>query len=121
MVASRIIGPSSEASGNINIPEFTQQAKLGLLLFDDNCASCHGKNATGGQSGPPLNRDIYNPGHHGDGSFQRAAKRGVPRHHWNFGDMPPQPKITESQMTSIIFYVRELQMANGTFFREHKM
>ena len=54
-------------------------------------------------------------------AFRLAAKRGVQRHHWNFGNMPQQPQVNEKQMESVVFYVRELQMANGIFYQEHKM
>lgn len=42
-----------------------------------------------------------------------AAKRCVPRHHWDFGNMPPVPEVGERSLQQIITYVRELQQANG--------
>jgi len=56
---------------------------------------------------------IYEPGHHGDISFQRAAEFGVKAHHWRFGDMPPVPGISADQVSLLVRYVRELQRANG--------
>jgi mono/diheme cytochrome c family protein len=106
---------------DVKVPELSKGAAKGKQLFDDNCASCHGPNASGGKGGPPLIHNIYNPGHHDDGSFQRAAKNGVPGHHWQFGNMPPQPQINPGQMAEMIVYVREVQMANGIFYQEHKM
>jgi len=35
--------------------------------------------------------------------------------------MPPQPQVTPGQIAEIVFYVREVQMANGIFFQQHKM
>jgi hypothetical protein len=35
--------------------------------------------------------------------------------------MPAQPQVSDSQMTAIIRYVRELQRANGIIYRRHRM
>jgi hypothetical protein len=56
---------------------------------------------------------IYEPGHHGDESFQRAAAQGVRAHHWRFGNMPPVEGVTRSDVKMIISYVRDLQRATG--------
>ena len=103
------------------IPEFSPIALAGQSAFDANCANCHGENAAGTGQGPPLLNDIYNPGHHPDAAFQSAVRRGVPRHHWPFGDMPAQPQVTDEQLAQIVRYVRELQQANGIVYREHRM
>ena len=105
----------------VTVPTFTQVAIIGEKLYSKNCAACHGLNAAGTQNGPPLVHDIYNPGHHADAAFFIAAKRGVRSHHWPFGDMPPQPQVTSKDLTAITRYVRELQTANGIFYRPHKM
>lgn len=65
--------------------------------------------------------DIYNPGHHADEAFLRAARNGVQQHHWRFGDMPPQPQVSDEQLVQIVRYVRELQQANGIRFKPHRM
>lgn len=103
------------------VPAFTAEARAGEAAFDENCASCHGLNASGTDKGPPLVHDIYNPGHHGDAAFALAAMRGVRAHHWRFGDMPPQPQVSRDEIEKIVAYVRELQAANGIRYREHKM
>ena len=122
VVVSKIVNPSSGAiTVDVKVPVLTKQATLGKSDFDENCAACHGENAAGSENGPPLVHKVYNPGHHADMAFQLAAKRGVQRHHWNFGNMPPQPQVNEQQVSSIVFYIRELQMANGIFYQEHKM
>ena len=97
------------------------EATEGRKLFDANCATCHGKNAAGTDKGPPLIHDFYNPGHHSDAAFYFAAARGVRQHHWHFGDMPPQPQVTQDDLTGIIRYVREMQVANGITYRQHQM
>ncbi|MBV7377807.1 c-type cytochrome [Maritimibacter dapengensis] len=100
---------------SISLPDsLSQEAKIGKTAFDAVCAACHGENATGiDGSGPPLVHKIYEPGHHGDMSFQLAVQRGVPAHHWKFGDMPPQEGLTQGDVSAITTYVRELQQANG--------
>ena len=100
---------------NVLLPEtLSQNAQIGQLGFEAKCATCHGVNAAG-QDGvaPPLVHIIYEPSHHGDEAFQRAAAMGVRGHHWPFGDMPPVEGVTRGDVTMIIAYIRELQRANG--------
>jgi len=100
---------------NVLLPEtLSQNAQIGKLGFEAKCADCHGVNAAG-QDGvaPPLIHIIYEPSHHGDEAFQRAADMGVRGHHWPFGDMPPVEGVTRGDITMIIAYIRELQRANG--------
>ncbi len=97
------------------VPEgFSQNAQLGRKGFEAVCASCHGVNAAGKDGfGPPLVHKIYEPNHHGDEAFQMAVARGVPAHHWRFGDMPPQQGLSRQDVAYITEYIRELQRANG--------
>ena len=85
----------------------------GVAIFDKNCARCHGRAAAGGPGGPPLVHRIYEPGHHADAAFHLAVRRGVRAHHWNFGNMPAIPGVTEAEVEQIIAYVRALQAAAG--------
>ena len=105
----------------VKVPELSALAINGEKAFNKNCMVCHGKNASGTDKGPPLVHDIYNPGHHADMSFYLAVRRGTRRHHWPFGDMPPQPHVTKKQVEAIVHYVRELQRANGIVYRAHHM
>ena len=100
---------------NVLVPEkLSQNAQIGQLGYEAKCAACHGANAAG-QDGvaPPLVHMIYEPSHHGDEAFQRAAAMGVRGHHWPFGEMPPIEGVTRGDVTMIIAYIRELQRANG--------
>ncbi|VAV94083.1 Cytochrome c family protein [hydrothermal vent metagenome] len=108
-------------TADIKIPKLSLTAKKGKLAFENNCISCHGENAAGTDNGPPLVHDIYNPGHHADMAFYRAAKMGTKQHHWTFGDMPSQNQVSKNDVTRIIKYIRELQEANGIVFKEHRM
>lgn len=103
------------ALADVLVPEtLSQNAQIGKIGFEAKCAACHGLNAAG-QDGvaPPLVHIIYEPNHHGDEAFHRAAAIGVRGHHWPFGDMPPVEGINRADVTMIIAYIRELQRANG--------
>ena len=121
--ANRFFSPSikNAQAVAVKVPALSKTARRGEESFSKNCAACHGVNASGTQKGPPLVHDIYNPGHHADGAFLMAARRGVRRHHWPFGNMPPQPQVTDEELKAITQYVRELQTANGIFYRQHRM
>ncbi|WP_390914156.1 c-type cytochrome [Pseudosulfitobacter sp. SM2401] len=109
------IGMEDGVLANVLLPEtLSQNAQIGKFGFEAKCAACHGLNAAG-QDGvaPPLVHIIYEPSHHGDKAFQRAAAMGVRGHHWPFGDMPPVDGINRADVTMIIAYIRELQRANG--------
>lgn len=85
----------------------------GQALFEANCAACHGPVGQGTTSGPPLVHEIYEPGHHSDEAFQLAVARGVPAHHWGFGDMSPVAGLDRDDVADITAYVRDLQREAG--------
>jgi mono/diheme cytochrome c family protein len=85
----------------------------GEALFTQNCSPCHGARALGSEQGPPLVHIIYEPSHHSDESFRRAASLGVVPHHWSFGPMPAITTVTPEQIEQIIGYVRWLQRQAG--------
>ena len=85
----------------------------GSTLFAENCSACHGTDADGTDSGPPLVHKIYEPGHHPDFAFQNAVKNGVISHHWDFGDMSPVAGLSEDEVARIITHIRELQREGG--------
>jgi mono/diheme cytochrome c family protein len=112
---------AEEGHVNVKVPALSAQAQTGERAFAANCVGCHGVNAGGGETGPPLVHDIYNPGHHADMAFAMAVRQGVRQHHWPYGDMPKQPQVSDEDMQAIIRYVRELQVANGIRYRAHRM
>ena len=85
----------------------------GEAKFNAHCAACHGPQASGTQQGPPLVHKIYEPNHHGDGAFLRAAEFGVKAHHWEFGNMPKIEAVSSADVEQIIRYVRWLQRQAG--------
>ncbi|WP_306261461.1 cytochrome c [Pararhizobium sp. IMCC21322] len=110
--------PANTGSGaplaQVTVPQLNSAETAGRVLFDGNCAACHGADAAGRDGmAPPLVHVLYEPSHHADIAFQRAAKLGVRAHHWRFGDMPPVEGVTETDVGKITTYVRALQRANG--------
>ena len=87
----------------------------GSALFNSKCSKCHGLKGVGTDKGPPLVHKIYEPNHHADMSFYRAAERGVRAHHWGFGDMPPVEGVSKDDVSAIIKYIRGLQKEAGIF------
>ena len=89
--------------------------KVGEEKFNANCSRCHGLLANGTGNGPPLVHKIYEPHHHADFAFQRAAAQGVRAHHWKFGNMPKIENVTPEDVRDIIKYIRWLQREAGIY------
>ena len=106
---------------DVEVGNLSSTASKGQLVFNTNCASCHGINAAGGIDGPPLIHNIYNPGHHANASFIRAVRNGVKQHHWQFGDMPPQKHVAFGDMVFLMKFIREVQQQNGIKAMDHQM
>lgn len=123
IVLMKVVSSNKSAKGLVEVamPELTPPAVAGKNAFDANCAQCHGINGAGTDQGPPLIHDIYNPGHHSNRSFLVAVERGVPAHHWRFGNMPPVPDVKRSDIADIVRFIREVQQANGIFYKPHRM
>lgn len=124
IVAAQLADPGDAGASpgrQIVQAQLSPQGTEGRRAYDKVCAACHGFHGAGTSKGPPLIHDIYNPGHHDDTAFVRAARVGVRQHHWRFGDMPAQPQVSADQLTAIVRYVREMQVANGIIARPHSM
>jgi len=106
--------PKSTAPNPVE-PKMTPRLNLGKLNYDAFCAACHGKTGRGTDKGPTFIDQVYRPGHHDDGSFYTAPKKGAGAHHWRFGDMKPVKGVNDKHLSSIIEYVRAVQRANGLF------
>jgi mono/diheme cytochrome c family protein len=89
--------------------------QVGETKFNANCSACHGPRGSGTQQGPPLVHKIYEPNHHGDAAFQRAAAVGVKAHHWEFGNMPKIDTVNATDVDEIIRYIRWQQRQAGIF------
>lgn len=110
------VAACSEATTPASLPaEIPAELQAGEDAFNASCARCHGARALGTNQGPPLVHKIYEPNHHGDAAFYRAAAQGVRAHHWQFGNMPKVDGVSEEDVTQIIRYVRWLQRQAGIF------
>ena len=98
---------------SVVVPALSDDDLAGERAFEQHCMGCHGKNAAGTKSGPPLVHKIYEPSHHSDGAFFRAVRQGVTAHHWHYGHMPILPAVSDPEVAAIVRYVRALQRANG--------
>lgn len=104
---------SSQFASTIMSVEIPDDLAAGEAAFEANCAVCHGTRGLGTDQGPPLVDIIYEPNHHADMAFFMAVGRGVRAHHWQFGDMPPLPDVSNEQVQAIVEYVRFLQRQVG--------
>ena len=102
-----------QAVGSSPVGPVPTEFQIGETTFNANCAACHGKQAAGTDHGPPLVHKIYEPNHHGDPAFQRAASEGVKAHHWQFGNMPKIEAVNPGDVDQIVKYVRWLQRQAG--------
>ena len=46
-------------------------------------------------------------------AFALAVYRGVPQHHWSFGDMPRVDGLNDDDITRLVAFVRENQRTSG--------
>lgn len=106
-------GPSP-ITGLPKNPKVPFQFGRSIQEFQKKCSVCHGKWAEGtADKGPPLIHPYYEPSHHDDDSFFRAALSGVQAHHWHFGDMPPVIGVTNQDIKQIVQFIRWWQRENG--------
>ena len=104
-----------EIRAKLHLPEpgYVADIDRGRTAFRASCAICHGRSGKGSGSGPPLVHKTYEPSHHPDAAFNLAVKNGVQQHHWNFGNMPPQPGVSPESTADITAYIRYLQQLSG--------
>ena len=117
-----ILGAASACSQNGMEPQGTgtvtsapAELREGEQKFNANCSTCHGIGGVGTTQGPPFLHKVYEPNHHGDAAFQRAAVNGVKAHHWQFGDMPKIDAVKPEDVDKIVKYIRWLQKQAGIF------
>ncbi|WP_447980309.1 c-type cytochrome [Candidatus Nitrospira bockiana] len=111
--AALLVPLAGSGAGKSDPSKVPAEFQAGEGKFNAHCARCHGPGGTGTDHGPPLVHKIYEPSHHGDAAFHRAAAAGVRAHHWRFGDMPKIEGVTPEDVEQIIKYVRWLQRQAG--------
>ncbi len=107
--------PTERAPAVVVQQSIPPELSEGETKFNSFCQPCHGPQGQGTNQGPPLVHKIYEPSHHADMAFQRAAAHGVRAHHWKFGNMPKIEGATPEDVTKIIGYIRWLQRQAGIF------
>ena len=85
----------------------------GAALYTENCASCHGAELEGTDLGPSHLSIVYEPGHHGDETFESAIRNGAPQHHFDFGPMPPIEGLDGEEIDAVIQFIRAEQDRRG--------
>ena len=93
--------------------ESPQSGAQGAELYQANCASCHGADLRGTELGPSQLSIVYEPSHHPDDSYRSAIANGVGQHHWNFGNMPALPGLSDTDVDEIIAFIRSEQERQG--------
>ena len=104
---------ASQPKSTVGTGAVPSELRAGEAKFNAHCSACHGPQAAGTQQGPPLVHKIYEPNHHGDAAFLRAAEFGVRAHHWEFGNMTKIEAVSPADVEEIIRYVRWLQRQAG--------
>jgi mono/diheme cytochrome c family protein len=94
-------------------PSASADVVRGAEVYASSCASCHGADLRGTDKGPSHLSIVYEPGHHGDGSFRSAIANGSPQHHWEFGDMEPVEGLSDDDVEAVIAFVRGEQERLG--------
>ncbi len=104
-----------EPQGTGTVASAPVELREGEQKFNANCSLCHGIGGVGTTQGPPFLHKVYEPNHHGDEAFRRAAANGVKAHHWQFGDMPKIEAVKPPDVDHIVKYIRWLQKQAGIF------
>jgi len=81
-----------------------QAAAAGKILFEDNCAKCHGVDANGRRDRPSLRSERVR--HTTDGELAWMLRNGNP-----YKNMPPWSSMPENQRWQIIAFLRTLPPA----------
>ena len=102
-VASASIGAACGADGPTNT------LGRGEAIYGANCAQCHGNDLSGTDRAPSLLEPIYRPDQLSDADVAGAIRNGVDEERWEFGPMPANGAITDTQIDAIIAFVRAEQ------------
>jgi mono/diheme cytochrome c family protein len=81
-----------------------QAAEAGKVIFGENCAKCHGKDADGLHDRPSLRSNRVRKAT--DGDLAWMLKNGNP-----YKNMPPWSSLPEQQRWQIIAYIRTLPVS----------
>jgi mono/diheme cytochrome c family protein len=113
VAAAMLVASCGQTADTPTTPQDPALAAAGAGLYAAHCAECHGADMRGTDRGPSQLSEVYAPDHHGDGAYLLAVQRGVPAHHWRFGDMPRIDGLTADDVAAIVAYVRQQQLIEG--------
>ena len=104
-VAYRVREPSLRADAERS--QRVSYTKLGKQLFADNCAECHGDNATGGGDAPTLNSKEF-LGATSDAQIQVLTAGGVSGTEMPAWSLEFGGTLTDEQIKQLVTYLRSL-------------
>jgi mono/diheme cytochrome c family protein len=86
-------------------------AVAGEVVYQANCAGCHGSAGEGAAEGPPLVHEMYAEAVFSDEAFVAAVRTGASTDAWDFPLMPAMPGLSATDVSDVLAYVRSLQAA----------
>jgi mono/diheme cytochrome c family protein len=83
----------------------------GSAIYGANCAQCHGADLDGTERGPSLLDPAYRS--LTDADIADAVRNGVAERVWDFGPMPANGALSDTQIDAIVEYLRAEQAATA--------
>ena len=101
-------GPQATRAPQAPVTYPADQIKAGEPLFAAHCGFCHGRDATGGPTGPDLTRSIFVSEDVRGDKIKPLIKTGRPER-----GMPPI-SLSEAEMTSVVAYMHDRRIKEGS-------
>ena len=101
-------GPQATRAAEAPVTYPAEQVKAGEPLFSAHCGFCHGRDATGGPTGPDLTRSIFVSEDVRGDRMKPLIKTGRPER-----GMPPI-SLSDSEMTAIVAFVHDRRIKEGS-------
>ena len=101
-------GPQATRAPQAPVTYPADQVKAGEPLFAAYCGFCHGRDATGGPTGPDLTRSIFVSEDVRGDKIKPLIKTGRPDR-----GMPPI-SLTDAEMTSVVAYMHDRRIKEGS-------
>jgi mono/diheme cytochrome c family protein len=94
-------------------PSVAGDVDSGAVLYDRNCAGCHGADGTGAADGPGLLYEQYALPGFDDQALVSAIVQGAPEEAWEYGAMPRIRGLSDQDLADLVAFVRALQGEAG--------
>lgn len=94
---------SPEPSPDLTLPRDPASVAAGMVLYESNCAQCHGADLTGGR-GPGL----WDKTALDDAALAETMERGRGLGMPSFGN-----ELSDDEIASIVDYIRSIQLERG--------